>query len=221
MRTAWLEYRARGGELPEVRSPHFLRLQRDDRRMKFMLPPALALALALAAQSTSFADQRDALAARVAATVGDATNARIQPVIDDARQRLIDAVESVDAHQQTPLQNLNIGQKLALRRARRAHTDPQLDLREDQCVALDGYVRAVTDAALPIIRDDGAKIEALLTRAQHTELDDMRRRARAGAPAPNPGLPNIAAALAGVTLSAGGFVLLVEIDPKALIAALR
>jgi hypothetical protein len=196
--------------------------------MKHTLPLALALTLVLAvaaaASTESFADQRAALAARVTTTVGDATNARIAPLVSEAQQRIIDAVRDVGAHQQTPMQILTFGQKMTLRRGRRAHTDPQLDLSDDQRNALDAYMRAVTDAALPIVRDDGRKIEALLMPAQRAALDTLRLQARDAMRAlpAAAGLPDIAGALTDDGLAnAGGFVVLVEIDPKALIAALR
>lgn len=180
-----------------------------------------------AAPGTSFADRHAELAQQVGATLGPAAIARVKPFVDDAQQRLTGALHDVSAHQKSPLQILTFGQKMSLRRARREHTEPQLDLSPDQRAALKSYAAAVVAAVVPIVRDDAAKIDALLTPEQRAALDTLRMETRSelrALPAhDDAALTDIGGSIADDGLATGGgLVLLAEIDPKALMmSALR
>jgi predicted secreted protein len=206
-------------------SPHSFRAWRDDRTMKCL---AIVVAVSIVAilpayanaNDVSFQDRRSDLAGQIAMILGPETVKRTQPFVADAEQRVIDAIQTVDAANETPMQILDLRQKIALRRARRTHEMPSLELRSDQRRALDRYFGAMISAVEPIVRDDGHAIEVQLSPDQRHRIDQLRVTVdRVPRPA-------IAAELTGPLVdvglaSAGRFVLLVSVDPKALVEALR
>jgi hypothetical protein len=199
--------------------------------MNVIAPLLLALTLAssgiaVASAAQTFQVRRDALATQVNGAVGPDAGARMKPLVNDAQNRIIGAVRDVGTRQKSPLDILNFGQKMALRRARRTHTEPQLDLTPDQRSAITAYIGAVAAAVAPIVRDDGTKIGLLLTPQQRSAIDALRLQARAAVqmlPAPAAdGMPDLADAFIDSGFAdAGSFVLLVEIDPNVIASALR
>jgi hypothetical protein len=190
-------------------------------RVRTILLGALAafLATAPARATTGNATIRDELRPEVGAIVGGSGTAAIAPFIEDATSRLEAAVAAVGETDPTPFSILSGSQKLALFMARGTGRAPDLHLTQEQQTELATYVRDVVRSAVPIVRDDGAKIEAALTPDELARLRTLREHAlsrlRASAPG-TPLLPGLAALVADEAngLGPGAFVLLVTLDPS-------
>jgi hypothetical protein len=165
---------------------------------------------------------RDELRPEVRAIVGDRGSAAIAPFVEDATQRLEAAVAAVGSTDSAPFTVLTGSQKLALFLARGSGQVPDLHLTAQQQTQLATYVRDVVRNAVPIVRDDGAKIEAALTTSELAQLRALRadalQRFRSNAPV-TPLLPGIASLVSdeATGLGPGAFVLLVTLDPSRII----
>ena len=160
----------------------------------------------------------------VNAILGPAGRTAVAPAIEDARSRIGAAIASVAATDKTPRQILTFSQKRALFSAMQSGERAQLGLTDGQRTDLETYVRDVASAALPIVREDGDRVEASLAPDQRIKLDAMaaaalaRLRERASAlPIPNP----VDALARGAGDRAGALVLFAEIDPRELMSTRR
>ena len=185
--------------------------------------PAL-FAVTAPAGANDVADVRRDAMAQIATIAGDAAVSRTAPYVDDAVARIVVVVRAVDARDRRPRDILDRRQKFALLTAGAAA--PDLRLRPDQRDALDAYARDVATAVRPIVDDDGRRIEALFAPNDVVRLAALRdrtlERIRTHTPLAT-GLPNAATFLASESapIAPGAFVLLVEIDPRRVAAAVR
>lgn len=183
-----------------------------------------ALPLAASAASGDFLQQRSELRGTIERTLGPNDTARVTPIVESAQQRMLTAIRGVARAYPTPAQILDPDQRAALIQAGATGDTPAIDLRPDQRSKLEAYSAAVRNAIWPVIRADGARIDALLTPRERTRIDALRQRLSDQLQAQPGGLPGqgIARGFAQMALhSSGTFVLAVETDPSALITAIQ
>jgi hypothetical protein len=192
--------------------------------MKILSVFAIALTVSLAASASAqgLESMREQTQAQIDSILGSETSGRIAPVVSDAQSRIEAAIKSVASTDKPPREILTFSQKLAAMRALQAHERPDLDLTDDQKAQLATFARDVVKNVLPIVADDGAKIDAQLSPDQRKRLGDLRARSVDALAAHVSGegagfLPFDPQTILDRNRSAGAFVLALALNPRAMI----
>jgi hypothetical protein len=196
----------------------------------FAVPFVVALVALIAgtarAATGGFAAIRSELGSQVGTIVGPSGAAKVRPFVDDATARIERAVRTVASTDEPPRRILTMSQKIAFFRSRASGSEPDIQLSSDQREKLQTYARDVARSVLPIVRDDGDKIQQTLSPQQIAALADLRsktlERLKANAPETSI-LPDTMSLLVGdgEVLSPGAFVLIVNLDPQRIVQGSR